>query len=446
MMRAVPDPIRIEPVPFDDAILAMRARDVVLPDAYYGHIQGVARADSFSVAGISKAEQLKQVQESLAQALEQGETFEAWKSRVRRGEIPLELPDYRLENIYRTNLQGAYARGRCKQQAVIAERRPWLMYSAINDSRTRPAHAALDGMILRRDDPFFATHRPPNGHNCRCTVIALSESQAMARGAPKAPRPDPTTGQTPQPDPGWEYDVCRDPRGGTKRGMNRVRAHSSPAIAEKLDGVQMIANSEDPSTWRALPSTQRGSTPGGMYAAADGRQHYVKNYDSPDLIHADIAGARIYGQFGAQTLGPRTVEIDGVTGVATAWVDGLTRVNIDDLPARDLGDLANIYTASALTRNLSIADENIMRHPNGRLVVIDTGGAFADPFGADVSDVMDLMRTLPMSAIRGAQYDLIRMTREDIERVLILGGYSMADVERLSAIIEARRLALIAEL
>lgn len=74
------------------------------------------------------------------------------------------------------------------------------MWDAINDSRTRPAHAAMDGHVAPIDAPIWKKwHSPPCGHNCRCTRISLSEAQARARGYPKeAPNVE--------PDKGWEGD------------------------------------------------------------------------------------------------------------------------------------------------------------------------------------------------------------------------------------------------
>ena len=71
---------------------------------------------------------------------------------------------------------------RYRLQAEDAANRPYWMYDAINDRRTRAAHAALDNKVYRHDDPFWDTHYPPNGFNCRCRVRALTAQEVQARG------------------------------------------------------------------------------------------------------------------------------------------------------------------------------------------------------------------------------------------------------------------------
>ena len=65
-----------------------------------------------------------------------------------------------------------------------------LQYRTAKDDKVRPEHAALDGVTLPMSDTFWETYYPPNGWNCRCTVVqvrkqkypATEHSEAMSRG------------------------------------------------------------------------------------------------------------------------------------------------------------------------------------------------------------------------------------------------------------------------
>lgn len=191
-----------QPVHFREAIRAAEARNVVLPDIYYGQLQGIARQLAFSIAGVASYDQLKAVNDSLIKALSEGRTLKQWQSEMAVKD--LNLPKYRLENIFRTNLQSNYQAGHWEQILRNTHRRPYILYDAINDSRTRPAHRAMDGIIRPFDDPFWQTHTPPNGYQCRCGVIALTEAQAKARSKDGAGLNKPVDETAMQPDKGWD--------------------------------------------------------------------------------------------------------------------------------------------------------------------------------------------------------------------------------------------------
>ena len=65
-----------------------------------------------------------------------------------------------------------------------------LQYRTAADSRVRPEHADLHGVTLPPSDPFWEEFYPPNGWNCRCTVVqvrkgkhpATDPDEAHARG------------------------------------------------------------------------------------------------------------------------------------------------------------------------------------------------------------------------------------------------------------------------
>lgn len=63
-----------------------------------------------------------------------------------------------------------------------------LQYRTQQDDRVRPEHAALDGVTLPPSDPFWAEFYPPNGWNCRCTVVQVRPSKYPATDRDEAVR------------------------------------------------------------------------------------------------------------------------------------------------------------------------------------------------------------------------------------------------------------------
>lgn len=55
--------------------------------------------------------------------------------------------------------------------------RYYLQYRTANDGKVRPEHAALHGVTLPLSDPFWEEFYPPNGWNCRCTVVQVRKSK-----------------------------------------------------------------------------------------------------------------------------------------------------------------------------------------------------------------------------------------------------------------------------
>lgn len=59
---------------------------------------------------------------------------------------------------------------------------PNLTYSTVGDGRVRPEHAAMDGVTRPVSDRFWKKYYPPNGWNCRCTVM---QSDSDVKVTPK---------------------------------------------------------------------------------------------------------------------------------------------------------------------------------------------------------------------------------------------------------------------
>lgn len=235
-------PLKIKPVPFTEAIEDAKKRDVVLPDVYFGKLQGIEQAEAFSVSGMASLDQLQQTLDSLTGTLATGGTFEDWKKEALKTPELAELPRHRLDNIFRTNIQGAYARGRCTHIKRNKARRPYLMYSAINDRRTRPSHDAMDGHIAPVDDPIWQRWTAPNGYRCRCSNISLSEDQAKGRqqqdqqridNDPEAARAR-AAAKVGGPDQGWDYSPCGDNGEGTERAADERGSKYAPILRARL--------------------------------------------------------------------------------------------------------------------------------------------------------------------------------------------------------------------
>lgn len=200
---AIPDSLR-------DA-LRRKAR---LPADYYGDAIGQIRAAGFTVSGLASLDQVQDVLDSLRDALAKGQSFGAWKKSALASGKDFGLAPHRLETIFRNNVQAWYAAGQAEAIRRNKDAFPYLRYSAVGDARTRPAHMALDGLILPVDHPFWRTNYPPCGHNCRCTVIPMTEKAALAAiGAAREEGRviDQVPADAAPPPPGWDYDRLQIP-------------------------------------------------------------------------------------------------------------------------------------------------------------------------------------------------------------------------------------------
>ena len=187
--------LKFSPVPMKEAQAYWKDK-VILAPGQFANLSDEAKLRAFAICGIAKSDQLQTVFSALARAIDDGisygefkkQTREVWKKRGWTG-----IGAWRVDNIFRTNIQTAYNVGRYRQMAEVARRRPYWQYDAVNDSRTRPTHAAMDGRVFPADHPAWNTWYPPNGFRCRCSVKSLTEAQVKARGL-TVETDDPTNG------------------------------------------------------------------------------------------------------------------------------------------------------------------------------------------------------------------------------------------------------------
>lgn len=176
-----------------DAINYFQAKNFTIGFNWHD-VEAESHACGFTVAGIMKMDVLGTIHQSLQAALENGQSQASWEktiqpvleqkgwmgSSLKADEDGVlegkQLMPYRLDTIFRTNMQSAYMAGQYRQQVANVSFRPYWEYVAVMDNRTRPAHAALNGQTFRWDDPFWDACYPPNGYRCRCRVRTRSEA------------------------------------------------------------------------------------------------------------------------------------------------------------------------------------------------------------------------------------------------------------------------------
>ena len=178
--------IDVKPVslPIKEAIEYWQKKVPIDPKRFYSLIEEY-RVNAFTVSGVGGMDMINDMYRSLSKALQKGESFQQWKSQYNdlwKNKGWTGKSAWRVDNIFRTNIQTAYNVGRYSQMVEVVDSRPYWMYSAINDSRTRPTHIALNEKVFPHDHEFWDIFYPPNGFRCRCTVITLSERQVKKMG------------------------------------------------------------------------------------------------------------------------------------------------------------------------------------------------------------------------------------------------------------------------
>lgn len=218
---------------------------------------------SFTVAKMLDNDLLKTTQDAVEYAMAQGYGKEwlqenlvpewqkaGWwgKQLTPEGEAVQLGSAARLQTIFRTNMQSSYSVGQWDAIEAAAEAMPYLMYDAVDDLRTRDSHAALDNIVRPVSDPFWLSHYPPNGWNCRCSTIQLSKADLADYGlkvTPSSKLPlqskdwtNPMTGKVEKipfaVDPGFDYHPGKS-----------YAAHLQKIYAQKLnnlpDGLKQAA-------------------------------------------------------------------------------------------------------------------------------------------------------------------------------------------------------------
>ena len=200
--------IQLKALPPVEAIEFFRAKGFQIAFSWQD-VWGDEHARAFTVAKAMRLDVLRDIREAVDSAIADGTTLvqfqkdltpilqaKGWWGRQlvtdplggRRVRAQLGSPR-RLRTIFDTNVRSAHAAGKWERIQRTKGRLPFLRYSAVLDTRTRPKHRAWHGTVLPVDDPWWDTHFPPNGWHCRCQPQQFSQDMLDAQGFEPTPRP-----------------------------------------------------------------------------------------------------------------------------------------------------------------------------------------------------------------------------------------------------------------
>ena len=190
----------------------------------YDEIRFNAHQRAFAVAKITRLDLLSDIQLSLENALKKGQNFKEWKQEIiptlaKKGwwgdkvevvnpknpedKRTITVDDRRLKTIFNTNIKTAYAMA--NYDAGVASGAKYIRYVAVLDGRTRQDHKDLHGIVKPIDDKFWEKNYPPNGWNCRCSVMFLTEAELGARNYKVSNLTIPDVAE-----PDWAYHVGKN--------------------------------------------------------------------------------------------------------------------------------------------------------------------------------------------------------------------------------------------
>jgi SPP1 gp7 family putative phage head morphogenesis protein len=161
------------------------------------------RRQAFTVAGLNDVGLIEKVKGALSDIIDSGGTLSDFQKAVNALTTDASVEDlaaFQLSTVFQTNVQRAYQNGHYAQMIDpdVVEALPYWKYMTAGDNRVRPNHAQLDGFVAQAKDPVWSRIYPPNGFNCRCTVVPILASEAPddadVPGSQRAPSNVPDAG------------------------------------------------------------------------------------------------------------------------------------------------------------------------------------------------------------------------------------------------------------
>jgi Phage Mu protein F like protein len=161
-------------------------------------------AHAFTVAKAMQMDVLKTIHAAVEKAIVEGQPFEQFQAELTprliaagwwgkqvvtdpASGMPVNAQlgsPHRLRIIFDANIRTANAAGFWERIQRSKDILPYLMYMETTSREARAEHLAWASqpVILPVDHPWWQTHFPPNGWQCKCWVLQIDEEDALAAG------------------------------------------------------------------------------------------------------------------------------------------------------------------------------------------------------------------------------------------------------------------------
>ena len=195
-MSAASDFARLQRLPPAEAMAFMDGRQLSAETYHWHDLWREEHQRAFTVSRLARGDLLEALQTSLAKSVAGDLSRRDWIKSTeqllknagwwgttevtdpRTGEmLKTRFNHARLQLIFDTNVRQAAAAGQWQRMLRNQRTHPFARYVAMDDDRTRPQHRSWHNVTLPLDDPWWSTHRPPNGYRCRCRMIGVTQRE-----------------------------------------------------------------------------------------------------------------------------------------------------------------------------------------------------------------------------------------------------------------------------
>jgi len=262
------------PTPHAEASAFIKAKPAVVKKVFDDMLPEL-KARAFVISGLEELETASKVRDLIA-TVPEGADWDKTKKTITEHLADLgDKAESRAELLLRTHVFQAYSAAayRVATDPVELDVFPYWKYQTMGDDKVRDSHAALDGLILPANDPFWKDHYPPWDWGCRCQVIPITRDEVEGIKQKEADLP---------PEQRTVYDegplIDRLRHGELTRALPKEDARGDDV------GLKQLGRSQ---TWDVQSDYQRGRegavkwNPGDLRIPMDQLKDQYK--DAPDL-------------------------------------------------------------------------------------------------------------------------------------------------------------------